>query len=112
MILHTRLSAFFCAVFNESKVRIIVRGERRDEAYTCMHYNLFLHSPFNVIQVVRSLLVSLAHHEAYHAMFNQFVRHNPLILEEKEYGFLKHCMGLLDYRNKLHWIRRKLNILT
>jgi ankyrin repeat protein len=63
------------------------------------------------VKVVRSLLVSLAHHETYHAMFNHFVRQNPLILEEKEYGFLKHCMGLLDYKNKLSWIRRKLVIL-
>jgi hypothetical protein len=58
-------------------------------------------------KVVRSLLVSLAHHEAYHALFNKFIQENPLILEEKEYGFLKHCMGLLDYRNKLTWIQRK-----
>ena len=62
-------------------------------------------------QVVRSLLVSLAHHETYHAMFNQFVRENPLVLEEREFGFLKHCMGLLDFRNKLNWIKRKLNSL-
>jgi ankyrin repeat protein len=64
------------------------------------------------VKVVRSLLVSLAHHEAYHALFNKFVRQNPLVFEEKEYGFLKHCMGLLDFDNKLMWIRGKLKILT
>ena len=63
---------------------------------------------FCSMQVVRSLLVSLAHHENYHALFNHFVRQNPLILEEKEGGFL----GLLDYNNKLSWIRKKLTILT
>lgn len=66
---------------------------------------------FLFMQVVRSLLVSLAHHEAYHALFNHFIRENPLVLEEKECGFLKHCMGLLDYRNKLQWMSRKLNML-
>ena len=64
-------------------------------------------SHFFTMQVVRSLLVSLAHHENYHAMFNHFVRQNPLILEEKEGGFL----GLLDYNNKLNWIGKKLTIL-
>lgn len=63
------------------------------------------------LQVVRSLLVALAHHETYHALFNRFIQENPLILEEKECGFLKHCMGLLDYRNKLQWISRKLKML-
>ena len=63
------------------------------------------------MQVVRSLLVSLAHHEAYHALFNRFIRENPLVLEEKESGFLKHCMGLLDYKNKIQWMSRKLKML-
>ena len=66
---------------------------------------------FVFLQVVRSLLVSLAHHEKYHALFNKFVRHNPLVFDEEEYGFLKHCMGLLDFENKLIWIRGKLKIL-
>ena len=71
-----------------------------------------MHTVFISLQVVRSLLVSLAHHEAYHALFNKFVRQNPLVFEEKEYGFLKHCMGLLDFENKLMWMRGKLKILT
>ena len=80
--------------------------------HVCITINaVFQASHSFAMQVVRSLLVSLAHHETYHAMFNHFVRQNPLILEEKEYGFLKHCMGLLDYKNKLSWIRRKLAIL-
>ena len=78
-------------------------------AGTTYHNAPFQNFPacFFPMQVVRSLLVSLAHHENYHALFNHFVRQNPLILEEKEGGFLR----LLDYDNKLIWIRKKLAIL-
>ena len=59
-------------------------------------------------QVVRSLLVSLAHHEAYFSLFNQFMAENLGLLEQDGFSFMAHCMALLSFDNKLAWLRRKL----
>ena len=59
-------------------------------------------------QVVRTLLVSLAHHEAYFSLFNEFVGRNPNVLEDDGFEFMKHCMALLNFENKQVWFRRKL----
>lgn len=63
------------------------------------------------MQVIRSLLMSLAHEEAYYSLFNQFLRCHPSVLEEDEFSFLKHCMGLLSFENKQAWFKRKLRKL-
>eukprot|EP00731_Ephydatia_muelleri_P016647 Em0009g1071a len=58
-------------------------------------------------KVVRSLLLTLAHHEAYYAVFNDFVHSNPSVLGEDGFGFMKHCMGLLSFENRVQWVRSK-----
>ena len=63
------------------------------------------------LQVVRTLLVSLAHHEAYFSLFNDFVHLNPSVLEDDSFGFMKHCMALLNFENKQTWFRNKLQKL-
>lgn len=63
------------------------------------------------MQVIRSLLVSLAHEEAYYSLFNDFIRHHPSVLEEDGFAFLKHCMALLSFENKQAWFKRKLGRL-
>lgn len=63
------------------------------------------------MQVIRSLLVSLAHEEAYYSLFNDFIHHHPSVLEEDGFSFLKHCMALLSFENKRAWFKRKLSKL-
>ena len=63
------------------------------------------------LQVIRSLLVSLAHEEAYYSLFNEFIRQHPSVLEEDGFSFLKHCMALLSFENKQAWFKRKLDKL-
>ncbi len=58
--------------------------------------------------MVRSLLISLAHHEAYYSLFNRFISENPDVLEEEGFGFMSHCMALLSFENKQAWLKRKL----
>ena len=60
---------------------------------------------------MRELLVTLAHTESYHSLFNEFIASNMSILEEEEFGFMKHCMSLLSFENKKTWLRRKLSNL-
>ena len=62
-------------------------------------------------QVVRSLLISLAHHETYYSIFNDFIRDNPAVLEDDGFGFMKHCMALLSFENKQAWLKMKLKKL-
>lgn len=61
--------------------------------------------------MVRSLLVSLAHHEAYYSIFNDFVGQNLSVLDEDGFSFMKHCMALLSFENKQAWLRGKLQKL-
>ena len=65
-----------------------------------------------VIKVVRSLLLSLAHHEVYYATFNDFIHSNPSVLEDHSFGFMKHCMGLLSLENRIQWMRAKFDRLS
>ena len=71
---------------------------------------MIVFSPF-VWQVVRSLLMSLAHHETYYSIFNEFVSQNPSVLDEDGFSFMKHCMALLSFDNKQAWLRAKLQKL-
>ena len=68
-------------------------------------------SPPFAWQVVRSLLMSLAHHETYYSIFNEFVSQNPSVLDEDGFSFMKHCMALLSFDNKQAWLRAKLKKL-
>ena len=63
------------------------------------------------VQVVRSLLMSLAHHEIYYSIFNEFVGQNLSVLDEDGFSFMKHCMALLSFDNKQAWLKAKLQKL-
>ena len=65
----------------------------------------------STIQVVRSLLVSLAHNETYYSIFNDFIADHPSILEDEGFHFMKHCMRLLSFQNKQTWFKQKLKVL-
>lgn len=47
----------------------------------------------------------MAQHEAYYAVFNQFIEANPDILTEEDGDstFLQKCKDLLDFGNKKKW---------
>ena len=57
------------------------------------------------MQQVQKVLEAVAQHEAYYAVFNQFIRANPDILtdEEGDSAFLQKCKDLLDFNNKKEW---------
>ena len=66
-----------------------------------VHHNVL----FSSLQVVQEVLDSVAQHEAYYDVFNEFVNANPDILTE-EYGtftFLQKCKNLLHFNNKKKW---------
>ncbi|XP_065890153.1 E3 ubiquitin-protein ligase HACE1-like [Dysidea avara] len=61
---------------------------------------------------VQKVLEAVAQHEAYYAIFNQFVSTNPDILMEEGGGsstFLQKCKDLLDLNNKKQWFRRMID---
>jgi len=47
----------------------------------------------------------VAQHEAYYAVFNEFINANPDILTEEggNSTFLQKCKDLLDFNNKKKW---------
>ena len=56
------------------------------------------------------MLVSLANHDAYYTVFNDFIRQNPEMLEENNYGLLQHTWrAILDFDNKRRWFLTKLS---
>lgn len=55
--------------------------------------------------------MSLAHHETYYSIFNEFVGQNPSVLDEDGFSFMKHCMALLSFDNKQAWLKAKLQKL-
>lgn len=56
------------------------------------------------------MLVSLANHDAYYTVFNDFIRQNPEMLDENNYGLLQHIWrAILDFDNKRRWFLRKLS---
>ncbi|KAJ7358893.1 hypothetical protein OS493_020731 [Desmophyllum pertusum] len=62
------------------------------------------------VKVVKNVLVSLANHDAYYTVFNDFIRQNPEMLEENNYGLLQHIWrAILDFDNKRRWFLRKLS---
>ena len=56
-------------------------------------------------QQVQKVLEAVAQHEAYYAVFNQFIQANPDILTEEggDSTFLQKCKDLLDFSNKKKW---------
>ena len=52
----------------------------------------------------------MAQHEAYYAVFNQFICDNPDILIEEggDSTFLQKCKDLLDFNNKKKWFYKML----
>ena len=62
------------------------------------------------LQVVKNVLVSLANHDAYYTVFNDFIRQNPEMLDENNYGLLQHIWrAILDFDNKRRWFLKKLS---
>lgn len=62
------------------------------------------------VKVVKNVLVSLANHDAYYTVFNDFIRQNPEMLDENNYGLLQHTWrAILDFDNKRRWFLRKLS---
>ena len=61
--------------------------------------------------MVRDLLVSLAYSELYYNLFNDFIHKNLEILDDEAFGFMKHCMALLSFKNKQAWLKNKLRYL-
>ncbi|XP_078351971.1 uncharacterized protein LOC144636654 isoform X2 [Oculina patagonica] len=62
------------------------------------------------VKVVKNVLVSLANHDAYYTVFNDFIRQNPEMLDENNYGLLQHIWrAILDFDNKRRWFLRKLS---
>ena len=56
------------------------------------------------------MLVSLANHDAYYTVFNDFIRQNPEMLDENNYGLLQHIWrAILDFDNKRRWFLKKLS---
>lgn len=56
------------------------------------------------------MLVSLANHDAYYTVFNDFIRQNPEMLDENNYGLLQHIWrAILDFDNKRKWFLKKLS---
>jgi hypothetical protein len=51
-------------------------------------------------------VTALAEHDAYYVMLNGIVRKTPELLDN-EFSFLFAQRGLLDFENKLAWLRRK-----
>ncbi|KAJ7358903.1 hypothetical protein OS493_020741 [Desmophyllum pertusum] len=65
------------------------------------------------VKVVKNVLVSLANHDAYYTVFNDFIRQNPEMLEENNYGLLQHIWrAILDFDNKRRWFLRKLSQIS
>lgn len=61
------------------------------------------------LKVVKNVLVSLANHDAYYTVFNDFIRQNPEMLDENNYGLLQHIWrAILDFDNKRRWFLKKL----
>lgn len=66
-----------------------------------------------LFQVVKNVLFSLANHDAYYTVFNDFIRVNPLLLDECDHGLLQHTWrAILDFDNKHKWFKRRLEPLT
>lgn len=62
------------------------------------------------LKVVKNVLVSLANHDAYYTVFNDFIRQNPEMLDENNYGLLQHIWrAILDFDNKRRWFLKKLS---
>ncbi|EDO40301.1 predicted protein, partial [Nematostella vectensis] len=63
-------------------------------------------------KVVKNALISLANHDAYYTVFNDFIRRNPEMLEENNHGLLQ-CTwrAILDFDNKRRWFRAKIRTL-
>lgn len=62
------------------------------------------------VKVVKNVLVSLANHDAYYTVFNDFIRQNPEMLDENNYGLLQHIWrAILDFDNKRRWFKKKLS---
>lgn len=56
------------------------------------------------------MLVSLANHDAYYTVFNDFIRQNPEMLDKNNYGLLQHIWrAILDFDNKRRWFLKKLS---
>ena len=56
------------------------------------------------------MLVSLANHDAYYTVFNDFIRQNPEMLDENNYGLLQHIWrAILNFDNKRRWFLKKLS---
>ena len=56
------------------------------------------------------MLVSLANHDAYYTVFNDFIRQNTEMLDENNYGLLQHIWrAILDFDNKRKWFLKKLS---
>ena len=54
------------------------------------------------------MLVSLANHDAYYTLFNNFLRAHPEVLDA--HSLLEGSWrGIVDYDNKCRWFRTKLN---
>lgn len=64
------------------------------------------------LQVVKNVLMSLANHDAYYTVFNDFIRVNPELLDQYNSGLLQHTWrAILDFNNKHSWFKRRLEIL-
>ncbi|KAK3749478.1 hypothetical protein QZH41_013460, partial [Actinostola sp. cb2023] len=63
-------------------------------------------------KVVKNVLISLANHDAYYTVFNDFIRVNPELLDEYNHGLLQHTWrAILDFSNKNRWFKRRMNAL-
>lgn len=58
------------------------------------------------------MLEAVAQHEAYYALFNQFICDNPdILMEDGDSTFLQKCKDLLDFNNKKKWFYKMLDNL-
>lgn len=81
-----------------------------DKVRNCIRAANDLHHYSLTLQVVKNVLVSLANHDAYYTVFNDFIRQNPEMLDENNYGLLQHTWrAILDFDNKRRWFNRKLS---